>query len=390
MSIMAPPVRIRPTLAEIDLDALLGNLEVARSLTPHAEVMAVVKANAYGHGAVPVSLALEKAGVRFFAVALVEEGLQLREAGLRAPILVLGAAYDHSFAQMVAAELIPVVFRSEHLSQLAAAAQAAGRSFPAHLKLDTGMGRIGVRLPELPGFLAELKRYPQIQLDGVLSHFANADLADTQMTRDQIARFKEAMEEISAAGLRPRYRHLSNSAGLMTLPEVRDGTALNLVRPGIMLYGASPAADFPGADRLRPVMRWTTQITHLKEVAEGTPVSYGSTWRAPRPSRIATLPVGYADGYSRSLSNKGQVLVRGQRVPVVGRVCMDMMMLDVTDVPNVQMEDTVVLLGTQGTEHVSADEIAGWMGTISYEVLCGVGARVPRVIRSLSSSETGP
>jgi alanine racemase len=378
---MVVPPPIRPTVATLDLKALRSNLKVAQRLSAPAEVLAVVKANAYGHGAVPVASALEQAGVRFFGVALVEEGLALREAGVRSPILVLGGAYEGGYAKMVASRLIPVVFRPEHLSQMAAAARNAAERVQVHLKVDTGMGRIGVTPEDLPAFLGELERCPEIVLDGVLSHFANADLADAEVTRVQIRRFQACMQELLAHGFRPRYRHLSNSAGVMSLPEVRDGISLNLVRPGLMLYGVSPARGFEGAESLRPVLEWKTAITHVKPVPAGAPISYGGTWKTPRPSVIATLPVGYADGYFRALSNKGQVLIGGRRAPIVGRVCMDMTMIDVTDLPKAQVGDEVVLIGAQESERITADEMAGWVQTISYEVLCAVGSRVPRLVR---------
>ncbi|MBX5482075.1 MAG: alanine racemase [Myxococcaceae bacterium] len=377
---------MRPTRAEIDLAALRANLAAVRALAPKADVLAVVKANAYGHGAVQVARALETTDVRILGVALVEEGLELRSAGVTRPILVLGGAYEGGYDVMVQYDLWPTVFRPEHITGYAAAARRAGRrQVMAHLKVDTGMGRIGVLPDEMEGFLAFAAKYPEVKLDGLLSHFANADLADADLTSRQIARFKEALAVMRRHGIDPSFRHLSNSAGVLDRPEVRDGLELNLVRPGIMLYGLTPASWLSSRAPLRPVLSWRTAITHLKTVPRGTPISYGSTWTAPRESVIATLPVGYADGYARSFSNRADVLVRGRRAKIAGRVCMDMMMVDVTDVPGVSMGDEVILIGAQGNERITADELAALSGTIHYEVLCAVAARVPRVVSDVAT-----
>lgn len=370
---------IRPTRAEISLAALRSNLEEVRRVAPAAQLLAVVKANAYGHGAVPVAQELERAGVNLFGVALVEEGLELREAGVRGEVLVLGGTYDSAWPELIAHNLIPTVFREEHLARMGEAAKGAGKRAKVHVKVDTGMGRIGVAPRDVPAFLEVLGRHPMIEVDGLLSHFANADLADAELTREQIRRFKTALAQFRAAGHQPRFRHLSNSAGAMDLAEVRDGVELNLIRPGLMLYGMAPAKWLGERVRLTPVMTWKTAISHLKSVEPGTPISYGSTWVAKRPSLIATLPVGYADGYSRMHSNKGVVLVRGARAPIAGRVCMDMCMVDVTDVPGVAVGDEVVLMGAQGDQRITTEELAANAQTIVYEVVCAVGARVPRI-----------
>lgn len=372
-------LRIRPTRAEIDLAALRDNVQAVRSLAPRAGVLAVVKANAYGHGAVQVALVLEPLEVELLGVALVEEGMELRNAGVRKPILVLGGAYEGGYDLMVEAELTPTIFRFEHLRQLSEAAARQGRTVKAHVKLDTGMGRIGLLAEELAPFIEALQRTPNVVVDGLLSHFANADLADAELTLKQIQRFKDALALLRQHGIDPKFRHLSNSAGVLDRPEVRDGLDLNLVRPGIMLYGLSPATWLKDNVALRPVLSWKTALTHLKRVPRGTPVSYGSTWVAQRDSLIGTLPIGYADGFSRDYSSKGEALIHGRRVKIAGRVCMDMCMLDLTDVPNAAVGDEVVLIGRQGSDRITAEELAALAGTIHYEVLCAVGARVPRV-----------
>ncbi|MGQ0508461.1 MAG: alanine racemase [Myxococcaceae bacterium] len=371
---------VRPTRAEIDLDAVRHNLSQVRALAGKLEVMAVVKANAYGHGAARIAQTLEASGVHLFGVALVEEALELRAAGVKADILVLAGAYEGGYHLMVEQRLMPTIFREEHLTSYAAAAKAAGvASTKAHLKLDTGMGRIGVLPAQLPAFVEKLKQTPEVQIEGLLSHFANADLADPSLTLEQVKRFKAALALLRGEGIEPRFRHLANSAAVIKLPEVRDGIELNLVRPGLMLYGVAPTGRREAKVSLKPVMRWRTAITHLKQVPAGTPISYGGTWVTERESMIATLPVGYADGYIRKHSSRSQALVRGKRATIAGRVCMDMCMLDVTDVPEVTVGDEVVLMGAQGHDRITPEELAAWGETINYEVLCGIGARVPRV-----------
>jgi len=370
---------IRSTRAEVDVAALEENFNAVRAWSRPAEVLAVIKANAYGHGAVAVARVLEKAGARFLGVALVEEGVELRNAGVAAPILVMGGAYEGGYAQIVDGDLTPVVFRQEHLAALAAAARQAGKQVNVHLKVDTGMGRLGIPPDALDSFLDGLAQAPELVLDGVASHLANADAADPASTREQVRAFAEVLRRVDATGLQVRWRHLSNSAAVLDHAEARESLRLNLVRPGLVLYGLPPVPRLAGEISLRPVLSWKTQVSHLKTVPVGTPVSYGSTWHAPRRSTVATLPVGYADGYSRALSNKASVLVRGRRAPVVGRVCMDMTMVDVTEVAGVTLGDEVVLLGEQGTERIGAEELAALQDTIPYEVLCGVSARVPRV-----------
>jgi len=377
---------VRPTEAVIDLSALAENYRTALEVGGRP-IISIVKANAYGHGAVAVARELAGLGTAMLGVALVEEGIELREAGIAVPILVLGAAYDRRFDLLVEHRLVPLIFREDHLEGLARAARALGVRVSAHLKVDTGMGRIGLRPGELPAFVAAALRTPEVAVEGVCTHFASADLEDRDLTERQVAAFDEAASSLARAGLPLRYRHLANSAGTVEYPAARQ----DLTRPGIMLYGYMPfhpkSAYPPQAaavgGRLRHVLSWRTAVIQLKEVPEGTPVSYGGRWVARRPSRIATLPVGYADGYPRHLSGRpgfgnAEVLVRGKRAPVAGTVCMDMTMVDVTDVPGVELGDEVVLLGAQGRERIDADEMAERAGTISYEILCGIGARVPR------------
>jgi len=379
----------RPTEAIVDLEAIQQNFRLAAALCGKPGI-AVVKADAYGHGAVPVARALRQAGAQLLAVALVEEGIALREAGIDLPILVVAGACGPE--ELLRHRLTPVLSSVAELEAYAAEARRAGvraRAL-AHVEIDTGMGRLGLLPGELRAFLAAAEAHPEVELEGLCTHFASADLEDRSVTERQIARFDAAAAEVERAGIRVRWRHLSNSAGTIAFP----GVAQDLARPGIMLYGYLPwaagepmpeAARAAGA-RLRPALTWRTAVAHLKEVPAGTPISYGGRWVARRPSRIAVLPVGYADGYVRRLSGRpgfGQadVLVRGRRAPVAGTVCMDLVMADVTDVPGVSAGDEVVLLGAQGGEKIGADELAARAGTIPYEILCGVSRRVPRRYR---------
>jgi alanine racemase len=377
---------IRPTEAVVDLAAVAANHRLAVELGGRPAV-GVVKADAYGHGAVPVARTLAAAGAPFLAVALVEEGVELREAGLAVPVLVLGGAYEGGWELLVRHRLTPLVFTPGHVRQLAAAARAAGARATVHVKLDTGMGRIGVLPDGLPALLGALRDAPEVEVEGVCTHFASADLEPRATTERQVALFGEMAAALARAGHRLRWHHLANSAGTLDFPAARQ----DLTRPGIMLYGYLPfdaqarlsETARAAAGRVRPALTWRTALTHVKSVPPGTAISYGGRWVAERPSRIATLPVGYADGYPRRLSGRpgfgrAEVLVGGRRCPIAGTVCMDMLMVDVTDVPAAKPGDEAVLLGAQGAERITADELAERAGTISYEILCGVGRRVPR------------
>ncbi len=360
------------------MGALARNVQTLRGVAPGMAFLAMVKANAYGHGATLVAPVLESLGVELLGVALVEEGLELRRAGVNTEILVLGGAYEGAWEALLEARLIPAVFREDHLESLEAAARRMGVRPAAHLKVDTGMSRLGALPDEVPGLLERFKALG-IELSGVMSHFSNADLRDGLVTERQLEVFARVLAQVESAGFHPRWRHLANSAAVVALPPAKSGDTYNLVRPGLALYGVSPAAWIVPPTPFEPVLSWKTAVIHLKTISTGTAVSYGGTWTARRPTRIATLPVGYADGYPRRLSNRAQVLLHGQRAPVVGRVCMDLCMVDVTDVPGAALGDEVVLLGRQGGQEVSAVEFAGWLDTMPYEVLCGVGARVPRI-----------
>jgi alanine racemase len=379
--------------AEIDLNAIAHNVrELRRRTDPRAKVMAVVKANGYGHGAVEVARTALANGAEWLGVARLPEGIALREAGFDAPIMVFGCTPPADAGRLVDLDLRQSVYSLETARAYSDAASARGRRIRVHLKVDTGMGRLGIVPAALSGqdaghavgdgFIREataIARLPGIAAEGIFTHFAAADSADTSFARRQLALFMEVLSALKANGLEFAVRHAANSAGVIALPEAH----LDLVRPGIALYGLKPSEeiDLTGIS-LKPAMALKTRIIHLKAVPAGTAISYGMTYRTPHPTVIATIPAGYADGYRRLFSSRGAMLVRGRRVPVVGRVCMDLTMLDVGAVPDVRTEDEVVILGRHGDESISADDLARELGTITYEIVCDLSARVPRVYQS--------
>jgi alanine racemase len=354
----------RPTRAEIDTAAFASNVEtLAGSLPDGSRLIAVLKADGYGHGAVELARRCTPERVAMIATSLLEEALVLHDAGITLPLLVLGPMDQRSIAAATAAGITPAIPGPEALA--AACRVAQERDVAVHLKLDSGMGRMGVIESELQSVAEMIRATPRLRLDAIYTHFASAE-EDEPFTAMQIANFDRMVEALRAAGIEAPLHHLANSAA--TLKHiVRPG---DYVRCGIALYGGSPP--------LTPVMRWRSEIVRLKALPAGHAVGYGTTFHTARPSRIATLPVGYADGYSRMHSNNGDVLVRGRRAPVVGRVSMDLVTIDVTDIPEAELGDEVVLLGAQGSERITAEELAAKTGTISYEVFCRVGRRVPR------------
>jgi alanine racemase len=360
---------IRPTRAEVDLGALAHNLAVVRRESRAARVFAVIKADGYGHGAVPVAQRLAAEGVDGLCVALPEEGLELRAAGIRLPILVLGGTYARGADEVLAFGLTPVVHDLEHVAQIHEA--AAGRRVSVHLKVDTGMSRLGVPDAALARFFWRARRYSSVVFEGFMSHLAFAEY-DPEDTATQLRRFRRALRIARDAGARPTVVHLANSAALLRFPE----THFDLVRPGLALFGASPV---PGCgEDLRPVMRVRTEVVQLRDIEPGDRVSYGGTFTATRRTRIAVLPMGYADGLSQRLANAGPVLIRGHRARIVGRMCMDLTMVDVTDVEGVAVGDEVVILGTQGRESITASELAAIVGTVPHDILTSFSRRVPR------------
>ena len=359
----------RPTVAEIDLEAIRHNVRALKPST--AELMAVVKADGYGHGAVPVARTALEAGATWLGVALVEEGLGLRQAGIDAPILVLSEAPPGSEADAVAAGLTPTCYTDAGLRAVAAAAPGSA----VHVKVDTGMHRVGLP-PERIVEFCDTVGTAGLELEGVWTHFARSEELDDPTTDEQLKRFEEVLDTLETAGHRPRYRHAANSGATIGRPE----THLDLVRVGIAVYGILPGPQLDEAVDLRPAMILRSRVAMVKRLRGGEAISYGHRYRLERDSTIATVPIGYADGYMRALSNVGRVLVGGRRRPVAGVVTMDQLMVDCGDDP-VRPGDEVVLLGRQGDEEIRAEEVAGWAGTIGYEVVTSVSARVPRVHR---------
>lgn len=362
-------------MAEVDLSALRSNADVLRArLGPGVGILAVVKADAYGHGAVVCARSLERR-VWGFGVSLVEEGVEIRRSGVESPILVLGAAYGLSHRDVLAYRLTPVLGDVSDLARFRRAADELNQErVDIHLKIDTGMARLGLRPgAELARFCDALATTKGLALSGLMTHFACADDADEGVTRAQLARFEEARAYLRGRGHDPALVHAANSAGLVRFPDARYG----LVRPGIALYGLSPSPTAPIAG-LQPVLSLRSRVVALRELAAGERVSYGGMFSATRPTRVATVPVGYADGYTRRLSGRAEVLVRGRRCKVIGAITMDMSLVDVTDLDVCELGDEVVLLGAQGTERVTAEELAQRSDTISWEILSNIGKRVPR------------
>lgn len=370
----------RPTFAEIDLSALEHNFKLIRASVPRkTEILAVVKADAYGHGFMDISKELEKLGVNAFGVAFLAEGIQLRKSGIDKPILLLGGVYPGQERKCIGYNISTTVFSLEQAIALNHAAGKLFRKAQLHLKIDTGMGRLGVPYSAVPEFLGELRKLPNIALEGIISHFASADELDESgqyFTRLQAERFNWAVAEARKAGFSPRYIHIANSAASM----LREIPGCNLIRPGIVLYGALPSPDFQGKQETLPVMALKSRVAMLKWVEPGTTISYARRFTAEKRTLIASVPVGYADGYPRALTNRGEVLIRGKRARVAGTVCMDWIMLDVTNIPEVAVGDEVVLLGhDRSGNSIKAEELAEWAGTIPYEIFCGISKRVPRV-----------
>jgi alanine racemase len=337
--------------------------------------LAVVKADAYGHGAIRVSQTLANLGVRRFGVATVQEGIGLRTFGINHPILVMGALLPAQLPDLIEHRLTPVISSEEIAFHLAELLDAQSAPYPVHIKVDTGMRRLGIPSDSVLPFLETHPFQNQLHVEGLMTHFADADNFDPKFTDMQLEGFRTLVNHIQARGKVIPLLHTANSAGIL----YHQGSHLDLVRPGIMLYGYPPGPSPTSGISLRPVMKVTTSIVQVRAVASGDPLGYNLSYRTTRPSRIAVLPVGYAHGYPRLLSNTGMVLIHGHRAPIVGKICMDMTLVDTTDLPLVQPGDEVVVMGQQGTEEISASEIAQWGQTIPYEILCNFGLRVNRV-----------
>lgn len=362
----------RPTQAIINLEAISHNIsEIRKKIGSKRELMAVVKADGYGHGSVEVSQAALRSGADSLGVAIPEEGRVLREAGIAAPILVLGLIQPEEAYKVVSFRLEQVVTSVEHLEALDQEGQKAGVRVNVHVKVDTSMGRIGIKPEDAVSFVRKVKSFKNLNLEGLFSHFPTADEKDKTFSKQQLRLFDQVIHEIQLAGIELPKKHIANSGAVLDLPE----SYYDMVRPGIMIYGLYPSREVSRSIKLIPAMTLKTRVAAVKMVPPGTPISYGRTFITKKKTMVATLPIGYADGYSRLLSNRGVVLIKGCRAPLIGRVCMDMCMVDVSDVPDVKRGEEAILFG----EEPSVDEIATIIGTIVNEVVCAVGKRVPRI-----------
>ena len=375
---------LSPIIASVNLSALAHNLaEIRRCLPLTCELLAVVKADAYGHGAVTVSQTLAQLGVRRFGVATVQEGVTLRMNGISQPILVMGGLMPSQLVDLIDYSLTPVISNEETGYKLSELLSQHTSPYPIHVKVDTGMKRLGLNLESVLPFLKSAVLQNRLHVEGLMTHLADADNPDPIDTRNQLDRFQVVLNQLDGEDMTIPLLHTANSAGILYHPS----SHFNMVRPGIMLYGYRPGINGDVTVKLHPLMKVSTYVVQTRSIAPGDAVGYNGSYQAAKPSRIAVLPVGYAHGYPRLLSNKGMVLIQGHRVPIVGKICMDMMLVDTTGLPEVQPGDEVVLMGEQGTENISAEDIAGWVGTIPYEIICNLGSKVNHVYEPLTTSE---
>ena len=358
----------------IDLDAIRHNINEVK-LRAGVPVMAIIKADAYGHGAVEIARHLD-GDCAFFGVSSMLEALELRQAEIEKPILILGYTPVDAFPEAIRLGIRPAIFRYEDALALSQAAQEAGMTAKFHIAVDTGMSRIGFQVTEDDADIcAKIAALPQVEAEGLFSHFATADCADLTRARQQMALFDRFDDMLRSRGVHIKLRHLDNSAGVMNFH-----CKYEMVRSGIVTYGMYPSDEVdPGILDLKPALRWETRITHLKTLEPGREIGYGGTYTTTRPTRVATIPVGYADGYRRSLSGRFYVLIHGKKAPILGRICMDQMMVDVTDIPGAALNDVVVLVGESGDLRISVEEIAARQDSFNYEFVCGISRRVPRV-----------
>ena len=373
----------RPTWAEVDLSCLANNLKsFRRLLPPRVRIMAVIKADGYGHGAYEVSRVALQEGASMLGVASLEEGLELRKKGIKSPILILGYTDPRQNRLLLEYDLTPAISHWEAALSLSQQAVAAGKKVPVHVKLDTGMSRLGLREPAgIISLLEKLSALPGIRLEGLFTHFATADEMEKDFMEEQLEKFKAVIREGEKKGIHIPLKHAANSAAAINFPE----SHLDMVRIGIGMYGYYPSDEVSREKiKLCPVLSLKSRIVLLKKIPSGTPVSYGRTFTAATETLVAVVPLGYGDGYSRRLSNNGVMLVRGRKVPVIGRVCMDLTMLDVGAVPDVQEGDEVVVYGKQGSQEIWVDQVARQLGTISYELLCNINSRIPRIYTGIT------
>ena len=365
--------------ADSDLDAIRHNMdEMHRLVDPHTKLMAVIKTDGYGHGAIPIARELEEIDYVYgYAVAAEEEALALRADGIKKPILILGYTFPEQYEALLQAQITPAIFTVEAAKLLSETAGRMQMTAHIHIKLDTGMGRVGFLISEESADqIAQIAKLPHIMIEGMFTHFAKADEKDKTSANKQLSEFLRMADMLEERGVHIPLKHCSNSAGILDLPQAN----LDIVRAGITLYGLHPSEEVH-LERMdmRPVMSLKSQVAHVKTLPAGYGISYGATYVTVDERRIATIPVGYGDGYARSLSNKGDVLIRGRRAPICGRVCMDQFMVDVTDIPDVCVGDKVTLIGTDGEEHITLEELGEKSGRFNYEFACDRGKRIPRV-----------
>jgi len=365
---------LRPTYVQVDLERISQNFRAIQQHVGEAVVMPILKANAYGHGLVRVGHHLEELGAKMIGVAYLEEGILLREAGVTIPILVLGGILGSQAPLFLEHDLTLTASSVEKLEQVDSAAKSMGVKAKVHLKIDTGMERIGVHYYSADALLEASLKCKHVEVEGIFSHFANADAADLGSAGLQLERFLEVLDFYRKRSLPMPLRHIANSGAILQLPE----SYLELVRPGILLYGVYPTAEEKQTVTVKPALTWSSRVVYFKVVQPGHPVSYGSTWRSDHAVRLVTIPVGYGDGYFRAMSGKAQVLLHGKRYPVVGAICMDQFMVNIEQ-DSAYNEDEVVLVGESGAERITVEELANWVGTIPYEVLTNINTRVPRV-----------
>lgn len=368
-------ITLRPTHLEVSLAQIAANYRALQAHAGGAGVMAILKANAYGHGLVQVARVVEAEGAPYIGVAYLEEAIRLRREGITTPILVMGGILGDQIPLYLAHDVTLTASSVDKLAAIEACAAQRGARAKVHLKVDTGMERIGVHWYSAEPLLQAAARCAHVEIEGLFSHLANADADDLTHARVQVQRFEQVVASARGYGLRPRWVHLANSGGMLQLPEAR----YDMVRPGLLLFGVRPGEALPLPLPLAPAMRWVSRVVYFKVVKAGNPVSYGSTWVPTVDTRVVTVPVGYGDGYFRSMSGQAQVLIGGQRHPVVGRICMDQIMVDIGPDGTAYNGDEVVLLGGQGeAPPITVEELAHWAGTISYEVLTNINTRVPR------------
>jgi alanine racemase len=368
---------VRPTLVEVDLNRLADNFKAIRQRVAPARVMPILKANAYGHGLLRVAQLMESLGADYIGVAVLEEGILLRENGIRMPILVLGGILGNQVPGFLKYDLTITASSTDKLSQVDEIAAQMGVKAKVHLKIDTGMERIGVHYYNAPSFLEATLNCRSINFEGIYSHFANADLPDLQDARLQLERFLEVLSFYEKHSLPPpRMRHMANSPAILQLPEAN----FDIVRPGLLLYGVYPSLQISHTVMVRPALSWKSRVVYFKVILPGHPVGYGSTWQTDHMVRAVTVPVGYGDGYFRSMSNKAQVLIRSNKYPVVGRISMDQIVINI-EWDSAFNDDEVILIGESGAESITCEDLADWAGTIPYEILTNINTRVPRIYK---------